>query len=63
MSLKSKAAFEVASKLPPGDTLTKRDLDIVAIVTDYMAQHFVDVIDGYDAEKEHQRCIMKQVPN
>lgn len=54
MSLKSRAAFEVASKLPPGDELTKRDIDIISLVIDYMAQHFVDVIKGYDADKSQK---------
>lgn len=64
MSLKSRAAFEVASKLPPGDELTKRDIDIISLVIDYMAQHFVDVLEGYDERRAQKSTFRPEIrPN
>lgn len=58
MTLKTKCAFDLAAKLPPTDKVTERDLQIMRWTMEYMAQHFVDVVENYDAEKELARHML-----
>lgn len=62
MTLKSKCAFDIAAKLPVEQPLTERELLILGLTVDYCGQHFRDVIEDYDAEREkistHARMVM-----